>query len=184
LCQFPSPEKPLTSLMVKGAGSPINVSNMDIDGIPANCTVCDHLFRYSVLPLQAPDAPNLGHDSWNQVVELPPGWEVVSTEDDGFLATISLLSQRRWGAMVLGVQNASQGFDAYWTPLFGDGSHAGQRCQADVDWIEAVSQEEHKRKMFRMTYTGLRLVIRSRMRTGMAANPSRCFLPLPQKTIR
>ncbi|CAE8586719.1 unnamed protein product, partial [Polarella glacialis] len=48
-------------------------------------------------------------------------------------------------------------FDSYWTPLFGDGSHAGQMCQGDVDWIEPV--EDHMRR-YRMTYSGLRLVIR------------------------
>ena len=50
-----------------------------------------------------------------------------------------------------------RGFDAYWTPLFGDGSFAGQLCEADVDWIEPVGPEDRR---FRMTYSGLRLVLR------------------------
>lgn len=183
LLQFPSPEKPLTSIALRGAASPAHDANVEIDGVLASCTVCDQFYRYSVLPAQTPDAPNLGHDEWNQTVELPPGWEVVATTDNGFLATINWLSQRRWGAMVLGVQNASRGFDAYWTPLFSDGSHAGQRCEADVDWIEAVPSARHKQRVFRMTYTGLRLVIRTPLHKT-STSPSRCILPLAHKSMR
>ncbi|CAJ1355496.1 unnamed protein product, partial [Effrenium voratum] len=55
---------------------------------------------------------------------------------------------------------ARRGFDAYWTPLFGDGSFAAQLCEADVDWIEPAGPAEEPQRRFRMTYSGLRLVIR------------------------
>lgn len=113
---------------------------------------------YTVLPLKEPGASSLGHDLWNHIVEVPEGWEVLSTQMEGFNHAISVLGQHRWGAMVLGVRNASRGFDAYWTPLFGDGSFAAQLCEANVDWIETAGQEDQRR--FRMTYSGLRLVIR------------------------
>lgn len=130
-----------------------------LGSVPANCTVSYGQSTFSVLPHQLPDASNLGHDRWNEAVEIPEGWEVLSSASYGFDEAMAFLTQNCWGAMVLGVRNANQGFDAYWTPLFGDGSHAGQMCEADVDWIEPVDGDD---RQFRMTYSGLRLVIRQR----------------------
>jgi len=136
--------------------------------VPDGFSVTVGAFQYSVLPLKEPDAPNLGHDLWNHIVEVPEGWEVMASDADGFDHTISVLAQHRWGAMVLGVRSGA-GFDAYWTPLFGDGSHAGQCCQADVDWIEPI---EDDCKRFRMTYSGLRLLIRAKMQAQETSTPS------------
>lgn len=123
-----------------------------------NCIVLYGQNTFSVLPPEDPGACKLGHNCWNEAVEIPEGWEVLSKATLGFDEAMAFLSQHCWGAMVLGVRNANQGFDAYWTPLFGDGSHAGQLCQADVDWIEPL-EPKHEGRHFRMTYTGLRLVI-------------------------
>lgn len=127
--------------------------------VPANYIVSVADRAYTVLPLKEPSCSSLGHDLWNHVVEVPEGWEVLSTQMEGFPAAMNVLGQHRWGAMVLGVQNAKRGFDAFWTPLFGDGSFAAQLCEEDVDWIEKVGAEDPPRR-FRMTYSGLRLVIR------------------------
>merc|ERR1712048_15322 len=108
----------------------------------------------------SPDAPNLGHDLWNHTVDLPEGWEFFSANDKDFSQAIVTLANHRWGAIVLGVRNAHHGFDAFWTPLFGDGSHAGQRCEEDVDWIDPVQDNDSQ---YRMTYSGLRMVIRQRV---------------------
>lgn len=126
--------------------------------VPSSCTVTVGRFGYSVLPLQEPSAPNLGHDLWNHTIDLPDGWEVVSSGGAALDGAVAALTQHGWGAMVLGVRNASQGFDAYWTPLFGDGTRAGQLCEADVDWIEPISDDGRR---FRMNYSGLRLAIRT-----------------------
>eukprot|EP00927_Polykrikos_kofoidii_P034571 TRINITY_DN29309_c0_g1_i1.p1 TRINITY_DN29309_c0_g1~~TRINITY_DN29309_c0_g1_i1.p1 ORF type:complete len:346 (-),score=57.02 TRINITY_DN29309_c0_g1_i1:105-1076(-) len=134
--------------------------------VPADCVVRIDGYSYTVLPFERPNAENQGHDMWNLKVDIPQDWEVLSTNVIGFDHAISTLTRHRWGAIVLGVRNANKGFDAYWTPLFGDGSHAGQRCQADVDWIEPADDEERR---FRFTYSGLRLVVRSRADFGLSA---------------
>lgn len=131
-----------------------------IDYVPSDCQLSFQGYAYSVLPLQCPDAANLGHDLWNKMVELPQGWEVLSQTDPEFNSALFALTSHGWGAIVLGVRNAKNGFDAYWTPLFGDGSHAGHLCEEDVDWIDPVKQRENQ---FRMTYSGLRMVIRQRV---------------------
>lgn len=133
--------------------------------IPINYIVSVGDRAYTVLPLKEPEAMSLGHELWNHVVEVPEGWEVLSTQMENFHQVMSVLGQHRWGAMVLGVRNGKRGFDAYWTPLFGDGSFAAQLCEADVDWIEpagpeVLNQQEQQQRRYRMTYSGLRLVIR------------------------
>lgn len=125
--------------------------------VPAECQVTFKDHAYSVLPVQRPDAAGMGHDLWNHIVEVPEGWEVLSSEDGDFGEVIAALSRHRWGSLVLGVRGSRQSFDAYWTPLFGDGGHAGVLCQEDVDWIEPVDGSSNR---FRMTYSGLRLVMR------------------------
>merc|ERR1711890_185566 len=82
----------------------------------------------------------------------------MGTESECFGSAMAALCSHGWGSLVLGVQNARKGFDAYWTPLFGDGRRAGQKCEEDVDWIEPVEGSEHR---YLMTYSGLRLVIRT-----------------------
>lgn len=133
--------------------------------VPSNYIVTVGDRAYTVLPLKEPEAMSLGHELWNHVVEVPEGWEVLSSQMENFHQVMSVLGQHRWCAMVLGVRNARRGFDAYWTPLFGDGSFAAQLCEADVDWIEPAGQEaphsgQQELRRFRMTYSGLRLVIR------------------------
>eukprot|EP00930_Biecheleria_cincta_P030308 TRINITY_DN2098_c5_g1_i1.p1 TRINITY_DN2098_c5_g1~~TRINITY_DN2098_c5_g1_i1.p1 ORF type:complete len:444 (+),score=83.04 TRINITY_DN2098_c5_g1_i1:126-1334(+) len=130
--------------------------------VPADYMVAVGDCAYAVLPLKEPSAPNLGHDLWNHVVEVPDGWEVLCSSTSGFHHVMAELSRHSWGAMVMGVRNENNGFDAYWTTSFGDGSHAGQLCEGDVDWIEEVEQGGRR---FRMTYSGLRLVICARPTT-------------------
>jgi len=125
--------------------------------VPAECQVTFRDHVYSVLPVQRPDAAGMGHDLWNHVVEVPEGWEVLACEGGDFGEAIAAVSRHRWGSLVLGVRGPRQSFDAYWTPLFGDGGHAGSLCQEDVDWIEPVEGSSNR---FRMTYSGLRLVMR------------------------
>jgi len=147
-------------------GSPMNSSvspvscGPHIDYVPSDCTLTLQGYSYSVLPLQFPDASNLGHDLWNKTVELPQGWEVLSEADPEFHQALPQLTQRGWGAIVLGIKNAHNGFNAFWTPLFSDGSHAGLLCEEDVDWIDPV---ENRDNQYRMTYSGLRMVIRQRV---------------------
>lgn len=124
--------------------------------IPADFMVAVGDCTYAVLPLKEPNAPNLGHDLWNHVVEIPEGWGVLISSSGGFPFVMAELARHSWGAMVIGVRNGKNGFDAYYTTSFGDGSHAGQLCEEGVDWIEEV--EEGGRR-FRMTYSGLRLAI-------------------------
>lgn len=146
-----APPPPSQQALANAAPGPLGT-------VPPTCTVTLGRYAYSVLPLQEPSAPNLGHDLWNHTIDIPDGWEVVSLAVTGFDNAVAQLTQNRWGAMVVGVRNAKQGFDAYWTPLFGDGSHAGKLCEADVDWIEPIGDEG---RSFRMNYSGLRLAIRT-----------------------
>jgi hypothetical protein len=127
--------------------------------VPRDCAVTVQGSVFTVLPVETPDAAQLGHELWNHTVEVPEGWEVVSAAHRDFHNVVAAATRRRWGAMVLGVQNAKGGFDAYYTPLFQAGNHEGKLCQADVDWIEPVAGNP---RSFRMTYSGLRLLIRSR----------------------
>uniref|UniRef100_A0A6T1DUE6 Uncharacterized protein n=1 Tax=Alexandrium monilatum TaxID=311494 RepID=A0A6T1DUE6_9DINO len=151
--------------------------------VPGYCSVTVGRHCFSVLPLQEPDAVSLGHDLWNHVVELPEGWEIYSALDREFDQVIASLTKRRWGAMVLGVRNAHDHYDAYWTPLFGDGSHAGMRCQEDVDWIEPM---EDNARRFRMTYSGLRVIICKPLQQvlpGLGTSPAAAPPPLVTSTL-
>merc|ERR1711957_818043 len=89
-------------------------------GVPADCAVRLGAYTYAVLPCERPDAPSPGHDMWNLIVDVPDGWEVLSTRSDGFSQAMHAMSRHRWGCIVLGVKNANKSFDAYWTPLFSD----------------------------------------------------------------
>lgn len=155
--------------------------------VPADYTVAVGDCTYAVLPLKEPSAPNLGHDLWNHVVEVPEGWQVLCASTSGFHHVMAELTRHSWGAIVMGVRNEKNGFDAYWTTSFGDGSHAGQLCEGDVDWIEEV--EEGGRR-FRMTYSGLRLVICSPGTAALAPDaagggrePSMGSVPPKQQTL-
>jgi hypothetical protein len=135
--------------------------------VPRDCAVAWRGSIFAVLPAERPDAGQLGHDLWNHTVEVPDGWEVVSAKQRDFDHVLAAMTRQSWGAMVLGVRNAREGFDAYYTPLFQAGNYEGRLCQADVDWIEAAAESP---KRFRMTYSGLRLLIRSQ-----APRPSAAF---------
>lgn len=115
---------------------------------------------YAVLPPRSPDEATAGRDMQDRVLEVPRGWEVLSSEAEGFEATIVELTARCWGTHLLCVENSQGGFDSYRTAVRTVGGPPGSIFQADIDWLEKVEGDSHVRFRFR----GLsgRLVVRAK----------------------
>lgn len=114
---------------------------------------------YATLPPQAPEETTVGRDMQDLALEVPRGWEVLSTSNHDFDQVIGELTLHCWGTQVLCVLNDRGSFDGYRTSLRTVGGPPGSVFQADIDWLQAV---EGPRQRFRFRGLSGRLVVRAR----------------------
>lgn len=121
--------------------------------------VCIGDRSYAVLPPQSPDEAVASGDMSCQTVTVPRGWEVLSTEVEGFEDIIRQLACRTWGALRLCCENArGEGFSSYLTRLHGGGT-AGTRWSGDARMLQAVHTSVGRQFRFSSACSA-RLVIR------------------------
>mmetsp|Transcript_107993 Transcript_107993/g.196928 ORF Transcript_107993/g.196928 Transcript_107993/m.196928 type:complete len:121 (+) Transcript_107993:66-428(+) len=95
----------------------------------------------------------------DQMLLVPPGWEVFSAAMEEFPTVIVELTAHHWGAHMLCVENGRGGFDSYRTAArMALGGPAGSIFEADIEWLE---RGEGSRR-FRFRGLSGRLVIRAR----------------------
>jgi len=105
--------------------------------------------RYTVLPPAGPREASVLLDMYDVTVTVPPGWEVLSTDHQGFDDAIQQLSRHGWGTSLLCVKNAEDGFSSFRTVLYTHGGRPAGTCvSSDSRVLQAVNncgcQEQFK----------------------------------------
>lgn len=96
--------------------------------------------RYAVLPAAEPDEAAVLLDMYDMGVTVPPGWEVLTSEHQGFSEIIGELSKHGWGTSLLCVKNAGGSFSSYRTVLYTHGGPAGTRVSSDSRVLQAIDE--------------------------------------------
>mmetsp|Transcript_40546 Transcript_40546/g.71314 ORF Transcript_40546/g.71314 Transcript_40546/m.71314 type:complete len:394 (-) Transcript_40546:117-1298(-) len=115
--------------------------------------------RYAVLPSAGPEEASVLLDMYDSIVSVPPGWEVLSTAQDGFQDIIQELAKNGWGTSLLCVKNAEGGFSSYRTALYTHGAAAGTRVSADSSVLQVVDNQGTQYKFSKGMVLSGRLVI-------------------------
>lgn len=124
--------------------------------------------RYAVLPSAGPEEDSVLLDMYDRIVSVPPGWKVMSTEQDGFQDVIEVLAQSGWGTSLLCVKNAEGGFSSYRTALYTHGAAAGTRVSADSSVLQALDNQGTQFKFSKgMVLSGRLVICASRSRNGV-----------------
>lgn len=124
--------------------------------------IIDHF--YAVLPSQHPEETIAFGDMSCQTVIIPRGWEVLSTDVDGFEEIVKELANHSWGALRLCCKNPGGGFSSYLTRLHGGGS-AGTRWSGDARMLQAAGAPDGRQYRFSSACSA-RLVIRLKDKSG------------------
>lgn len=115
--------------------------------------------RYAVLPTSGPEEASVLLDMYDSIVNVPLGWEVLSTGQDGFNDVIQELAKNGWGTSLLCVRNADGGFSSYRTALYTHGAAAGTRVSADSRVLQALDEQDSQFKFSAGMVLSGRLVI-------------------------
>jgi len=113
--------------------------------------------NYGVLPPRAPEENEALSDMKGQIVEVPRGWEVLSSTSEAFDDVIRELTSHGWGAAFLCVINEKGGFDGYRTTLH-SGGPAGSISSLSTGWPEVTGEDE---RSYEFPSSSYRLVVRS-----------------------
>lgn len=107
--------------------------------------------RYAVLPPAGPEEAAVLLDMYDVSVTVPPGWEVLCTDQPGFDDAMGELSKHGWGTSLLCVKNSEGGFTSYRTVLYTHGGQAGTKVSGDSRVLQAGDGNDHASKTYKFS---------------------------------
>jgi len=116
---------------------------------------------FAVLPPAKLDGDMIVNEDFrNRIVEVPVGWQIVSTSMEDFETIIALMTTHQWGTPLLVVQQGDGNcFSTYRTPLSKTGTPGSKYKENTAHFRPALGHGESSQRQLRFAYSSGRLVI-------------------------